>query len=82
MKWLDSQISYKEPKQQRFTQPAQTNTTVLSSIETKLNPYGFIYVPKKVLSSLPFKIDDRLRLRIDKVNGSVIITQSKKAEDQ
>jgi len=41
--------------------------------ETKLNPYGFLYIPKNVLASLPFKPGEKLHLKIDKANNTVVI---------
>ena len=55
----------------------------VEAVETaKLNPYGFIYIPKNTLASLPFKTGDRLHLMIDKVNKRVVITPSNKTEDK
>ena len=72
-KWWDEQLSVEKPLRKHATQPSQT-TAKAEEFETKLNPYGFIYVPKNALARLPFKIGDKLHLRIDKVNNSVIIT--------
>jgi len=41
-----------------------TNEPV-TEFKAKLNKYGFLHVPKKACSSLPFKIEEPLTARID-----------------
>jgi len=50
-----------------------TNKSI-ETFKTRLNPYGFIYIPKRALSKLPFKTGDEIQLKIDKANKCVFIT--------
>jgi len=74
IKWWSEQPSPEKFQHRQDPQPEQTTTRDIKAFETKLNPYGFIYIPKNVLTALPFKIGDKLHLQIDKVNNRVIIT--------
>jgi hypothetical protein len=73
IKWWDEQ-----PLIEKSAPPQETRlvhaTDAIGEIETKLNPYGFIYLPKKSLTSLPFKPGDKLRLKVDSSNMRVVIT--------
>jgi len=73
LKWPSSQ-----PSNNRVQHP-QVNLTSEVKIEefkSKLNPYGFIYIPKNALTKLPFKTNERLCLRIDEANRCIIITKN------
>jgi DNA modification methylase len=75
IKWWSDRLPAEKVQCTRLTHATQMPTTNLEELEIKLNPYGFIYIPKKALASLPFKIGDKLHLKIDKATGSIIITQ-------
>jgi DNA modification methylase len=74
IKWWSEQPLTEQPQATQDTQPSQATTTKVEGVETQLNPYGFVYIPKNVQASLPFKPGDKLHLKIDKANKSVIIT--------
>jgi len=74
MKWWSGQPSTEQFQRTRAARPCQTTTTNFEALETKLNPYGFIYIPKNALASLPFKKGDKLHLKIDRANRCIIIT--------
>jgi len=75
-KWWDEQLSIEKPLRKQATQPSQTTKAKVEEFETKLNPYGFIYIPKNAITLLPFKTGDKLHLLIDKTNKRVIITSA------
>lgn len=74
MKWSNNQPLNNQIQPVQANKPSRTTTTNIETFETKLNPYGFIYIPKNALPKLPFKAGDKLLLRIDKTNGYVLIT--------
>ena len=76
IKWVNSQLSNNEFQPAQANKPSQATATSLEVFETKLNPYGFLYIPKKALPKLPFKTHDKLSLRIDNANRCVIITSA------
>jgi len=75
-RWWSEQPLTEKSQRIRDTQPNETTTAEVQAIKTKLNPYGFVYIPKNALASLPFKPGDKLRLKIDNVNKCVIITSA------
>lgn len=78
IKWVNSQLSSNEFQPAQANKPSQATATNIEVFETKLNPYGFIYIPKNALPKLPFRTRDKLSLRIDNANGCVIITSTNK----
>jgi len=76
MKWWSEQPSDEQFQRIRATQLTKITTSNIEALETKLNPYGFIYIPKNALNKLPFKTNEKLHLRIDKTNRRIIITQN------
>jgi DNA modification methylase len=73
-KWWSEQRLTETPQNTQSTEPKQITTTNVEAFETRLNPYGFVYIPKNALTSLPFKTGDKLHLKIDRANNRVIIT--------
>ena len=73
-KWWSEQPLAEKFQRTQTTQPSQADATNFQAFETKLNPYGFVYIPKNALTSLPFKIGDKLHLKIDKADRRVIIS--------
>lgn len=71
VKKLVKQKEKKKPKadESLHTQDGDVNTEAtdesMTQFKAKLNRYGFIHVPKKAWSALPFKIEDHLEARID-----------------
>jgi len=72
IKWWSEQPSTKS--QHADAKTRLKATTNIEALETRLNPYGFLYIPKSALASLPFKAGDKLRLKIDKANNCVVMT--------
>jgi DNA modification methylase len=77
IKWANSNLLNNQFQPAQVAKPNQTTATNIDVFETKLNPYGFIYIPKKASPKLPFKTHDKLSLRIDNANRCVIITSAK-----
>jgi hypothetical protein len=75
IKWWDQQPPIEKPQSMQQTEPTLTRVGV-EGVETKLNPYGFLYIPKSALPSLPFKPGDRLHLKIDNENKRVVISSA------
>ncbi len=73
-KWWSEQPLTEKPPRIQDIQPIQTTAAKVEAIETRLNPYGFVYIPKNALASLPFKPGEKLHLKIDRENKRVIIT--------
>lgn len=73
IKWWNEQPLAEKPQYSQQTEPAPARAEV-EGLETKLNPYGFVYIPKSALPSLPFKPGDRLHLKIDNANKRLVIT--------
>jgi len=46
----------------------------LTEFKAKLNKYGFLHVPKKALSSLPFQVEEPLKAKIE--SDTLIITRA------
>lgn len=72
-KWWNEETSVEKTQNRADTQFMRTIAKV-DEAETKLNPYGFLYIPKNTVASLPFKPGDKLHLKIDKTNKTVVIT--------
>ena len=47
---------------------------LLTEFKAKLNKYGFLHVPKKALSSLPFQVEEPLKAKIE--SDTLIITRA------
>lgn len=75
-KWWDKQPSTEPLQDTPASLPEQITTKNFEAFETKLNSYGFVYIPKNALAMFPFKIGDKLRLQVDKTNNRVIITSA------
>ena len=43
----------------------ETTEEPVKNFEVKLNKYGFVHIPKRVVPSIPFKIEERLTARIE-----------------
>jgi len=74
MKWSNNQPLNNQIQLEQTDKSSLTNTTNIKTFKTKLNPYGFIYIPKNALPKLPFKTGDKLQLKIDKTKGCILIT--------
>lgn len=74
MKWWTEQPSDEQFQRIRATQLDKITTSNIEVLKTKLNPYGFIYIPKNALNKLPFKTNEKLHLKIDEANRRIIIT--------
>jgi DNA modification methylase len=75
MKWWRDQLSAEKLQHTNATHVPRMVATDLDKLEVKLNPYGFLYIPKRVLASLPFQRGDKLHLKINKETGSITITR-------
>jgi DNA modification methylase len=74
MKWSNNQPLNNQIQLEQTDKSSSMNTTNIETFKTKLNPYGFIYIPKNALPKLPFKTGDKLQLKIDKTKGCILIT--------
>jgi len=52
----------------------------VTEFKAKLNKYGFIYVPKKAVPSLPFKIEKPLTARIE--GETLVIAAATKSQPE
>jgi len=73
MRWSDDQPLNSRIQFVYVDKSSLTNKSI-ETFKTRLNPYGFIYIPKRALSKLPFKTGDEIQLKIDKANKCVFIT--------
>lgn len=67
----------KEPAKETPTKPQkqpEPKRVTEFDIKRGLNKYGFIHVPKKAISSLPFEVGVPLKARIE---GETLIIQAK-----
>jgi hypothetical protein len=76
MIWSNNQPMNNQIQLEQTDKSSLTNTTNIETFKTKLNPYGFIYIPKNALPKLPFKTGDKLQLKIDKTKRCILITPS------
>jgi hypothetical protein len=52
-----------------------------SEFKTKLNKYGFIHVPKYVVTSLPFELEKPLTAKIDSDQLTIMVTTKTSAKN-
>lgn len=72
----DEELHKEDAKPDKPEKPAKKEHEVVSEFDIKagLNKYGFIHVPKKAVSSLPFDVSVSLKARIE--GDSVVITKA------
>lgn len=57
-------------KQSSDSKRIMNSAEKITEFKTKVNEYGFMHVPKEARTSLPFKVDETLKVKIE---GKVLV---------